>query len=99
MMTERFTIFTFSLPIPMPERQAGWTSCGSCAARFYMRGAASTAALKSEPESPGPVHQPGACSDGAASMVSSLQSLAELRAAGMLTEDEYAAAKQRVLSA
>ena len=134
MMTERFTIFTFSRPIPFAERQAGWKACGRCAARFYLDGAcatvadatpghlasemsaggdqqmadassgvamrseASAAALpKVETESPRSSLQPEQYRTDAASVVDALQRLADLRGAGMLTEDEYAAAKRRVL--
>ena len=61
-------------------------------------GGSASAVLQTEVGAPNDSRTPGTCSTDAVSMVDALQRLAELRGAGMLTEVEYTAAKQRVLS-
>lgn len=38
MMSERFTTFAFTSPIPLPLRQKEWPQCGRCAACFFIDG-------------------------------------------------------------
>lgn len=97
MMDERFKGYHFAVPMPMHLRQADWPSCGRCAAAFYLQGPSAAAGMSSRAACNADVPRlPIAV--GVADVVSSLAKLSEMKAAGHLTEKEFKAAKQLVLS-
>ena len=100
MMDERFTAFHFTVPLPRDERDAQWVHCAKCAAAFYLRGAAVALAPTSAPHAPAPSAAPasdaGPTPAGPA-VVAALAELQAMRASNALDEDEFKAAKRKLL--
>jgi hypothetical protein len=90
MMDERFTLFRFTVPIPMQDRRVDWPQCAKCAARFYLEGCAENLRSLEPPRVPLPIASEH-------SLVSALVELAGLKAAGHLDDQEFRAAKRRLL--
>lgn len=90
MMDERFTQFHFSTPLPLPDRDPSWVHCGRCCAKFHLE----TAAAVGTPEASWP--QPARVLEGGVSL-DKLRELVDLKSAGHLDEEEFRAAKRRLL--
>ncbi|CAE8649081.1 unnamed protein product, partial [Polarella glacialis] len=95
MMDERFTIFEFFHPLPMTMRQADWPQCAKCCADLILSG--------SEPAEVGAAlgstvanTSPSSVSLQTPDLVAQLSQLANLFSTGLLTVDEFAAAKRRL---
>ena len=109
MMEERFTTFTFSQPLPKAERVMDWSTCGRCAAQFYLTHGTSVPghADRLPSQSKLPIQQPES-STGAGlpvaqgtpqpSLPEALTSLHGLHLSGALSSDEFTAAKRRLLT-
>jgi hypothetical protein len=96
MMDERFTFFEFNNPLPKAERNAKWVHCGGCAANFYLKGPPS-ALLTSATASSSQSRRVQQSCDAAPDLVDGLGRLAMLRAVGHLDEQEFRAAKAKLL--
>ena len=91
MMGERFTTFSFECPLPLPDRRADWPKCARCASAFYLHGPA-----------PGPSSSSGAPAvpvppASSTQLLAELSQLAAMHTAGALTEEEFSAAKAKIL--
>ena len=95
MMAERFRTFEFNVPLPLEIRDSQWVSCGKCAARFFMSSGEQHAGGLQDTPVAETVVVPQERS--AAKFVAELSQLAHLFHEGLLTEDEFACAKRRVL--
>jgi hypothetical protein len=97
MMDDRFTCFRFNVPVPRETRRPDWPQCGRCAATFYL-------GTHDEPEFPLLVNDMRSSSSssqtspGAQALVNALDRLQKLFREGALDEDEYRAAKRRVIN-
>ena len=104
MMDERFTVFHFTVPLPQHLRQADWPVCGRCAALLYLQGppkvpitSVATPSLTTSSSSSS-VGNTVVASPGQDSVAAALDAITRLFASAYLTEQEFKAAKQRVLS-
>ena len=99
MMDDRFTVFKFFVEVPRETRRPDWPQCARCAATFYL-------STHDEPESPLLLNHsqsassaaPSASVAPALSLVNALDRLSKLFQDGALDEDEYRAAKRRVIT-
>jgi len=91
MMSERFTLFHFTRPLPHEMRDAAWRHCGRCAAAWYLQG------LAGARERPQPRPAPAASSSSSAELIRGLLQLTTLRQSGLLDEEEFRAAKRQML--
>lgn len=91
MMDERFQHFHFATPLPQGQRDTNWIHCAKCCAIFYLTHHA--------PEDCQSAPEAGAASRSSAgsNLVAQLRELAELKAQGVLDEDEFRLAKRRLL--
>ena len=103
MMQERFTTFSFWNPVPMQNRIVDFPKCGRCCAAFYLRGLNQNASSSDSPVAAAsavlPVAANSSCSASSQSgpSMAELRELVELRREGLLDEEEFRAAKQRLL--
>ena len=96
MMAERFKTFYFTAPLPQEGRVPDWPHCGSCAAKFYMQGAgvaAGTASTGATASAVAVLPQP----ERQVPLVAALAELASLHSAGALTDDDFQAARAKLL--
>jgi hypothetical protein len=94
MMSERFTVFEFTAPIPMVVRDMAWPQCARCAAGFVLQHGSLVAAVQSQPQSQ-VAPSPSAPPTGA--LTADLERLVQLRDNGVLDEEEFLAAKRQLL--
>ena len=104
MMEERFATFSFWNPVPMQNRILGFPQCGRCCAGFFLGGLNQNTSSNSSHAAPGDAAVPVvANSSGLAAPSQSgpnmnqLRDLVEMRREGLLDEDEFRAAKRRLL--
>ena len=100
MMNDRFTTFYFTQPLPYAERVMAWPQCARCAARFYLQGdeansAAAPGGAASSSASDVAQGPPEAQHGG---IVAALTELARLHSCGALDDQEFKAAKEKLLA-
>ena len=101
-MLERWETFRWTVPLPKEQQVMDWPACGRCGAEFYWDWeVARLAAEAARPQRPlAPPEQPPAPQAGegpAAAFTAHLLRLGEMRVAGLLSEEEFTAAKRRLL--
>jgi hypothetical protein len=98
MMAERFTVFSFTKPVPKAERRPDHPHCGKCCATFYLTYGSS----RSTTVTPSPVSSstgpPVAPPTPRPDLVSHLLALQQLHTTGALSLAEFTAAKAQLLS-
>ena len=107
MMLERWETFHFTQPLPKAQQIMNWPICGRCGAAFYWEWEA--ARLQAEAagpprplaaapaELPQPLPAAPAGEGAAAAFLSQLDRLGEMRVAGLLSDEEFTAAKRQLL--